>query len=234
MITLYSFGPNLGLADPSPFVLKVDCYLRATGLEYETRPDFGNLKKAPKGKLPFIVDNGKTIPDSTHIIAYLKETYGDQLDQELNPEQKAIAHALCRMLDENLYWCMVYSRWIDDTGWSVIKPAFFGMLPFPLKVLIPTLARKGVKKSLYLQGFGRHKKDELLQIAKKDLTALSDLLGTKDYFLIDKVTTLDICAFGFLAQFIVPEFESEFNKLAKSYPNLVAFVERMKNQYYKD
>jgi len=52
MITLYGFSPNFGLADPSPFVLLVDCYLRATGLDVETISDVNNLKTASKGKIP--------------------------------------------------------------------------------------------------------------------------------------------------------------------------------------
>ncbi|MFQ5659172.1 MAG: glutathione S-transferase family protein [Gammaproteobacteria bacterium] len=233
MITLYQFGPNFGLADPSPFCLKVDLYLRAAGLEFESKPDFNNLKHAPKGKLPYIGDADRIIADSSFIIDYLKQHYGDPLDQDLNPEQKAISHAFKKMLDENLYWCMVYSRWIDEKGWKIVRRTFFVGMPLPLKMIIPELARKRVKKSLTNQGLGRHSHNEILEIATKDLTALSELLGTKDYFLINKVTTLDVCAYALLAQFIVPEYESEFIDLARSFDNLVAFVERIKENYYR-
>ena len=234
MIRLYNFGPNFGLPDPSPFCLKVDLYLRATGLEYEIDSNFNNLKKAPKGKLPFISDGDKTIADSTFIIDYLKQYYGDPLDQDLNPEQKAIAHGLKRMMDENLYWCGVHARWIDEPGWQVVKQAFFGKMPFPLRAIVPTLIRRGIKKALHAHGLGRHTHSEILDVTKKDLTALSDFLGTKDYFLINKVTTLDVWAYAFLAEFIIADFESEFNDLAKSFDNLVGFVDRIKDKYYSN
>ncbi len=234
MIRLYNFGPNFGLPDPSPFCLKVDLYLRATGLEYEIDSNFNHLKKAPKGKLPFISDGDKTIADSTFIIDYLKQYYGDPLDQDLNPEQKAIAQGFKKMLDENLYWCAVYARWIDEHGWKVVKQAFFGSMPYPLRAIVPTVAQSRVKKTLHAHGLGRHTHSEILNIAKKDLTALSDLLGTKDYFLINKVTTLDVCAYAFLAEFIIPDYESEFNDLAKSFDNLVRFVDRIKDKYYSN
>ena len=232
MITLYNFGDFFDLPDPSPFCLKVHLYLKASGLEFTTESGTKYLRTAPKGKLPYIDDNGTIVADSNFIIDYLKSKYGDPLDSDLNAEQKAVARAFSKMLDENLYWCMVYSRWIDERQWPTIKKLFFGSLPFPLKLIVPGIARSGVKKSLFGHGIGRHSQEEILQIAKKDLTALSDYLGSKDYFLINKLTTLDVVAYAYLAELIIVPFDGELNKLARSFDNLVAFVERIKKQYY--
>jgi len=65
MITLYSFGPGFGLPDPSPFVTKAEVLLKMAELPYRT--DTTGFKKAPKGKLPYIDDEGKMIADSTFI-----------------------------------------------------------------------------------------------------------------------------------------------------------------------
>ena len=234
MITLFNFGPNFNLPDPSPFCLKVETYLRATGLEFTIVSDLNNLGSAPKKKLPYIIDNGQVIGDSAFIIEYLKDTYGDPLDQDLNPEQRAIARAFSKMLDENLYFCMLYGRWIDPAAWPVVKQTFFGSMPFPFNKIIPFTAQRSVKKSLQAQGIGRHSHAEILSVARQDLTALACLLGTKDYFLINKPTTLDICAYAFLAQFMIPQYKSGFNDLGRSFTNLVAFVERLKMRYYPE
>jgi glutathione S-transferase len=233
MITLYNFGPFQGLADPSPFCLKVDCYMRAAGIEFETKSGPQYIGKSPKSKLPYIEEDGKVICDSSFIIEHFKEKYGDALDKDLNAEQKAIARAFSKMLDENLYWCIVQSRWIGE-GWPIIKEEFFGKMPFPLKLLIPTIAQKKVRKSLYMQGIGRHNEQEILDIARKDITALSDYLGTKDYFLINKPTSLDVSAYAFLSQTIVPDIKCELNEVAKSFDNLISFVHRMKTQFYPE
>ncbi len=233
MITLYSFGPFRGLADPSPFCLKVDCYMRAAGIEFRTLSGVDYIGKSPKHKLPYIEDDGKVIGDSSFIIEYLKEKYGDVLDKDLDNEQKAVAHAFMKMLDENLYWCMVHSRWTGE-GWPQIKQDFFGKMPFPLKIIIPGIAQKRVRKSLYQQGLGRHSEQEILNIARKDITALSDYLGTKDYFLINRPGSLDISAFAFLAELMVPDINCELNKLALSFDNLVSFVDRIKTQFYPE
>ncbi len=73
MITLYSFGPGFGLPDPSPFVTKAEVLLKMAGLPY--RVDTGGFNKAPKGKLPYIEDNGEMIADSTFIRWHLEKKY---------------------------------------------------------------------------------------------------------------------------------------------------------------
>lgn len=61
MIKLYGFGQAFGVADASPFVVKVDLFLKLSGIEFEYIGDFNQLKKSPKNKLPFIDDNGKKL-----------------------------------------------------------------------------------------------------------------------------------------------------------------------------
>ena len=230
MITLYNFGPFQGLPDASPFCLKVDCYLRATGLDFKTKSGANYVGKSPKKKLPYIEDGGKTIGDSTFIIDYLKEKYGDKLDGDLNVEQQAIAHAFKKMLDENLYWCLVHSRWIEN--WPVTREVFFGAMPAPLKLIIPGIVHSGVKKSLHYHGMGRHSDVEIHQIGRRDITALDNFLGNKDYFLLNRPTTLDIWVYAILAEMIVPDLKCELNDTAKSFDKLVKFVERMHKQFY--
>ena len=96
MITIHSFGPAFGLLDPSPFVTKAEVLLKMAGLPYTT--ETGGLGKAPKGKLPYIVDDAETIADSTFIRWYLEKKYHIDFDPGLNAEQRAIAWAFERCL----------------------------------------------------------------------------------------------------------------------------------------
>ena len=233
MITLYNFGEWRGLADPSPFCMKVDCYMRAAGIEFEVKSGAQYLSKAPKKKIPFIEDEGQLIGDSAFIIDYLKKKYGDPLDAELTSEQMSVTHAFSKMLDENLYWCLVKSRWIGDQ-YPQTREDFFGDMPPPLKWIVPVLAQRGVKKTLYLHGIGRHSDEEMLEIARKDFQALSDYIGDKDFFHGKGPSTMDVIAFAFLVEFIKPDVKLPLNEMARSYPNLVAFVERLHQRYYVD
>ena len=120
MITLYQFASTWGIPNLGQFNVKVETYLRMVDLPYEvvaTMP-----LKAPKGKLPFIEDDGEKIADSHFIVEYLKEKYGDRLDSHLITEQRAIMTAMQRLLEEHLYWIGMYARWqYTDENWQIIK-----------------------------------------------------------------------------------------------------------------
>lgn len=234
MITLYSFGPAFNVQDPSAFVLKIDAFLRFTGIPFQSVAGVDNLGKAPKKKLPYIEDNGKTIADSYFILDYLKQEYKPTIDDHLSEEEKAYSHLLTRSLDENFYWLVVYSRWMKDDTWPLIKKEFFGKMPFPLNIIVPKVAHNSVKKNLQGQGLGRHSEEELIQLYIHSLDSLSTLLGNKSYFFGNKVSSFDATAYAFLASVISTTLENNFNSIAKGYDNLVEYCQRIEEQYYKE
>jgi len=232
MIKLYGFGGAFGVLDASPFVVKVDCFLKLAGIEFEYIGDFNNIKKSPKNKLPFIEHNGKKVADSAFIFKYLTEQYDIKIDAHLNEQQKAQAALFSHALDESLYWGLVYSRWIKEDTWPVINEAFFGQLPMPLKWFLPKMIRKGVSKTLKSQGFGRHSETELLTIVDEHFAALSTLLADKDFFFGDKPSSFDAVAYAALCEFISVDFFNSFNQQARKYDNLVQFCQRIEGKYY--
>ncbi|OZG74514.1 hypothetical protein BTA51_05810 [Hahella sp. CCB-MM4] len=234
MITLYGFGKGMGTLDPSPFVLKTHTYLRLAKLEYQVVNRIGNLQKAPKGKLPFADIDGKRIADSSFIIEYLTDHYQITLDDWLTEEQKALAFLVSKALEEHFYWCLVWMRWVDPAGWEQISRVFFGGLPFPLRALVPLVARSGVVKASKSQGIGRHNRDEILKIAEKTLRYLSVFLADKAYMMGDKPCSLDATGYGFLAQTILTEFDSDVCEMARQHENLVAYCRRMQEEFFPE
>ena len=105
MITLYTFGPAFGLPDPSPFVTKAEIFLKMAGLAYRT--DTSGFSKAPKGKLPYIEDAGMRIGDLTFIRFHIEEKYQFDFDRGLTAEQRAVAWAFEKMVEEQLYFALV-------------------------------------------------------------------------------------------------------------------------------
>lgn len=232
MINLYGFGQSFGVIDASPFVVKVDLFLKLAKLEYTFLADFNHLKKSPKNKLPFIEDAGKKIGDSHLILQYLTQKYDIKLDDFLSAEQKAQAALYTKALDESLYWCLVYSRWVKEDTWPIVRDTFFGELPVPLKWFLPNIIQKDVKKTLVRQGFGRHSEAELLSISDEHFAALSTLLGDKDYFFGEQICSFDTVAYAALCEFISVDFFNNFNQQARKYENLVQYCQRIEKNYY--
>ena len=233
MIALHGFAENLGLIDPSPFVLKVETYMRMADINFNRNTDANNLKNAPNGKLPFINDAGKIIADSQFIFEYLKEKYVN-LDENLTQQQKAQAYLITKSLDENLYPCLVYSRWICDDTWPTVKKAFFGDLPIFLRTVVPKLVRKKVTRDLLGQGLTKHSCKEILHICNQSFQALSDLLADKDYFFGENPSSLDAAAYGMLVSFIKADLKNPFNDLGQNFSNLVQYCDKINHQYYSE
>ena len=231
MIRLYQFQPAFGLPNASPFCMKVENYLRMAGLPYEIAPRASHFR-APKGKLPYIEDNGKVVADSSFIIEYLKSAYGDTLDAKLTPLENAQAVALRRMMEENLYWLLVYARWVEPQGWEATKQEFFKPVPALLRGFVSSMARRGITRQMWGHGMGRHGAEEIYHIGRTDITALADFLCDKPYFMGEAPTSLDATAYAFLANIILVPLDSVLKQHALKYPRLEAYCQRMRARYY--
>lgn len=73
------------------------------------------------------------------------------------------------MIEERLYWVLVYARWIDEENWPKTINFWFGSLPPILRTLIPIVARKQVRKNIKAHGIGTHSEAEIYAFAEKDL-----------------------------------------------------------------
>jgi glutathione S-transferase len=231
MIKLYRFGPGLNMIDPSPFALKMDLFLRITNTPFEAIQNAKNLQKAPKGKLPFIDDDGTVVADSLFITNYFGTKHVIDLDDHLNAEQKAQSHFMTHSIEQSLYWCIVYFRWVDDKNWLIIKDTFFGDMPFPLKQIVPSIARKSTIKSLHNQGFGRHTEQEILHIAKTHFESIDLFLVGKKFAFNEELSLVDVILFSFLSQIALCSIESPLKDLLHKYTNVVDYCQRLNDVY---
>lgn len=234
MLTLYKFGPAFGVPDASPFCVKLETYLRMAGLEFRVEKGAQNLKRSPKGKMPFIDHDGTRIGDSELVIAYLKKTFGDTVDGHLSSEQKALALLVQRTLDEHCYFGMVYSRWLDDANWPVVRDGFFRTVPGPLRGIVSSMLRKGVAKSLHGQGTGRHAPADIYAMAVADLKAVLELLGDKPFFFGDTPSSIDAVIFSYFINGRIPLIASPMRDFLNGEPRVAAYCERMYARYFPD
>ena len=116
MITLVTLPPAFGLRNVSPFCLKVEMLLASLELPFELE-EINNPGKAPRGKVPYLIDDGVTIPDSELIAEHLERKTGGSVYAGLDDRQRAEGVALARLCEDHLYGLGVASRWLDDHGW---------------------------------------------------------------------------------------------------------------------
>lgn len=230
-IKLHQFPTALGVPNLSPFCMKVEVWLRLAGLDYEIKwtPNPG---KGPKGKLPFIRDDGNVIADSQHIIEYLEKTYDTRLDANLSADQKAIAHAFGHMLSEHTYFALLYHRWINPAVWPITRSMFFGPLPPGLRQAASAYVQRKTRRDLHGQGLGRHSPEEIDRRAGQDLAALAEDPDVKLYFMGDKPTNIDAAIYAFLANMWEIELDTPLKALVGRHKNLVAYCDRMRGRCF--
>lgn len=235
LVTLHKFIPAWGTPDISVFCSKAETYLRMAGFEYRTAVT--DSRKAPKGKCPYIEHQGAVIADSSAIVAYLEARAPRPLDVALTAEQKAISAAFQALFEEKLYFAIVWLRWMEPSGWEIYRPvllslaAELGVPRLIARMIVPSL-RRGMRRTLALQGIGRHTPDEIRSIAQDQLTAISDWLGDRPFMLGDEPHSIDATAYAFLIGILWAPFEGPVKAHALRLENLSRYCERMKARYW--
>jgi|SRR5579871_2680246 len=232
MITLYGFGPAFELPDPSPFVMKTDVQLKMSGLPY--RFERGGPQAAPKGKIPFVDDDGVRIGDSTFIRDHIEEKYGIDLDRALSPDDRARAWAIERMLEDHLYFALIHARWLNDANFAKGPAHFFDGVPEEHRAQARRDGQARVRATLHGQGLGRHSAEEIADLGQRTLRALSRILGEKAFLFGNILSSVDATAFAMVAGVLTPFFETTLRTRALNYENLVAYSERMMQRFYPD
>jgi glutathione S-transferase len=232
MLQLHVYGPHFGMPDASPFCIKGLLLMKMSGLPFEaTKMSF---KRAPKGKAPYLVDGDQTIADSHFIQRHLETKFAVDFSGGYNKEDLAKAWAVARMLEEHFYFLIVHYRWADDNNFWKGPAQYFADVPAPLRPFVTRLVRRNVRKTMHLQGLGRHSSDELLSLAKGDVEAVETLLGDNPYFLGDQSSGIDATVCSFLWSSSSTYFDDPLGEHIRSRPKLVKYVERMGKQYFPE
>lgn len=230
MIKLYTFGPLHNLPDGSPFVIKAMLLMKFAGLPYQERT--GGPHKAPKGKLPYIEDDGDVIADTAFIRFHIENKYGFDFDAGLDARDRAIAWAVEKMCEEHLYWAQLYTMWMDDGNFERGMARYLEVAPAPLRPLLKRYLRKRIEKTLKMQGFGRHSREELEKLAIRDIDAIAAILGDKPFLMGDKPCGVDAIVWAQLAAFTAPFVQSPIGLATRKYGILVDYVDRIGQTYF--
>lgn len=226
MIELVTLPAAFGMRNISPFCLKAEMLLTALEIPFE-RTELADPRKAPKGKLPYLVADGQVIADSELITEYLDGLTQGRVYAGLSPGQKAQGVALARLAEDHLYWIMVASRWLDESWWPNVVEGFFGFVPMPFRLLASGLARRQVKQAYYLHGLGRHSLEEQRGFAMRDLQALEDSVPDSGFLFGETPSIFDFTVAGMMAGIYDNQPPTWLTELAEGYAGLKDHTERV-------
>ena len=219
MLTLYSYPSLFGVADNNGYGLKVYAFLRLAGVAFRHEHIF-DASQAPRGQLPYIVDDGQAIGDSEAIIAHATAKYGLTIDAALSDAQRRADLMVTRLLDD-LYWVMSYSRWQDERYWPAFRDA---LLREHSQLDAPGLLKAKAHNALryHYQGIGRYEPDAAMARGLADLEVLDGLVAGGGY-VHDGAgpTRIDAGLYGFIANIHYYDIDTPLKRFVDTHPSLV-------------
>ncbi|MCX7630720.1 MAG: glutathione S-transferase family protein [Geminicoccaceae bacterium] len=216
---------------PNPFVLALETWLRLAELPFTVENSLRG-EWLPDARLPRLRDGARLIVGLDAILDHLKASRGIDPDAALAPHQQAEAKALRRLLEDHLYFAILWARWFDPDAEARYDREVVAPFHPLLRPIARSLLRLRVGRLLDLHGLGRMHADAILALARDDLDALSRYLGDKPFFMGEQLTTLDAIVYGFLANVYYLPIGARLKKLAYDFPNLVSFCETMEAGVY--
>jgi glutathione S-transferase len=218
MLTLYSYPELFGVADNNPFGLKVFAFLKLAGLPFRHEHIF-DAKAAPRGQLPYIVDDGEHVGDSDTIIAHLIDKYRLPIDSALTETRRNTDLMIRRTLDD-LYWVMSYSRWKDPQFWPLFRDA---MLAAHASLTAGGMeaARKFNFQRYHYQGIGRYEPEDVYKRGIADLSAVASLIGERGFMFGPQPTSIDAGIYGFVANIYFYDIDTPLKQFVAAHRNLV-------------
>jgi glutathione S-transferase len=227
MITLYSYPELFGVADNNGYGLKVFAFMRLAGVPFVHEHIF-DASAAPRGQLPYIVDNGETIGDSETIIAHLNRKYALAIDAGLDAAQRDRDLLVTRLLDD-LYWVMSYSRWKDERYFPAFRDALLREHP--------QLTVEGLRKAqefnfqrYFYAGIGRYAPEAAYARGLADLGVLARLVPANGYVHGPQPSSIDAGIYGFIANIRFFDIDTPLKRFVAAHGNLVRHCEAVHAQ----
>ena len=236
MLTLYRTGRYEALGDISPFVYKLETWLRMADIPFETqiltaRPA---IKMAPRNLIPFVDLDDERIGDSSLIINRLIELHSDPLnDSRLSIEQRNLGELIKTLCEHELYYIQIYGRW-EDADWEPFARFILeseGMPGFLIGILKGQIKRFP-KKLLDGYRLGRFDHEHVRTLLSEKLTQIESYIDQKPFLFGDEPTTYDAGLYATLTSFVHFPIDNPHVEIARSHSGIVQYCDRIKDTYF--
>jgi len=232
MITLYGMHPAGGLRQISPFVAKVEMALRYLKADYKNESVglFKINRMSPNGKVPWIKIDDFELGESDAIIEHLVQMFDSDLLESLSSDDQILGTALKRLTEKNLYWYMVWSKWMTAESREEIIECFFPHYPKFARKLGSNYAIRLHTSFSKVHGIGGLTEAAREAEATTDLLTLSNQLEKNDFLLGQDITVFDFSIASMLASILFHIPKTWLTDLAEDYPIFPAYLRRVSDR----
>ncbi len=231
MLELQTYPGAFGSPSASPFGVKALCLLEMAKVEYTVNHS-ADPRKAPKGKLPVLIDGDKVIADSDFIREHLEATQNIDFDAGLSERDRAISRAFIRMAEEHMYFALTCDRWLIDANWEQVKAQFFDKIPALMRGFVTNMIRKKVRAQAHAQGMGRHSVQEQLARVDKDIAAVAALLDGQKFLFGDRPTAADASVAAILLSMANSPTPTALSRRVGDDAVIMAYLDRVKGAIF--
>lgn len=225
-LKVFTFSPAWGLPTSGPFALKLLKWLALAGLPY-TQVIEQLSQKGPKGKNPWIELDGERIGDTEIIIDLLARRTGFDIDAGLTPDQRALSHAVRRMMEEHFHMVLEWELFVHPAGLEGMRQIVAETAPGPVASLATAYVSRHFARQLHARGIARHAPELIAAKARADLDAVEALVGSGPFLVGPRPSMADISIYGMLMPMARWPMKTPAADSIKARPRLMAYLERL-------
>ncbi|KAH8883646.1 hypothetical protein GQ53DRAFT_663510 [Thozetella sp. PMI_491] len=247
LLTVYTIDKDPKKYSLVSFATKLHFRLRYAGIPYID--GVGSRGEAPKDKIPYVKfhSTNELLGDSALIIKRLIEMgKTEDLTAGLSPETRATDFSFRSMIDEKMYFLLLYERWYENYK-EMRDHGPLAHLPGGIRHVAVAVLLQYVRLMLYFQGTGRHKLDEIKHLRGEAIAAMADFATvanemardrpeTEPFWILGgpKPTEADFSLFGYLSGLLVTPTQPATVALIRQSPALMSYVQRIHKTYFSD
>lgn len=231
-IKVFQFPRMFAVPNLSPFCCKLETWLRLAHVPYEV-VDTRDPRTAPRGKLPFIAEDGVRIADSSVIIEHLCRTRSIDLDAHLDDAQRATALLVQRTLEEHYAFVLAYTHLVRDEGTRYTR-ARFDAIPALVRPFVAHAVQKSVRTLLWHQGLLRSTHEEIVDASIRDWRAVLSFMSNGPFFFGELPSNVDATVFGTLATTLLTPIDTPIRAFLRDQPKAVAYAEGMRTRLFPE
>jgi glutathione S-transferase len=229
-LTLYQYPGIQRGGTLSPPCGKVQMALRYKGLEFEIK-NLGTPNAVKRvnlrGRVPALQIGETLVADSSDILSELEARFPDPPLEPADPQLRLEALFWEDWADECLYFYAVYLRWVPAAHFAQLKQSVFSRLPWPMRAIVPIIAKRTVRHRLAGQGTGTKPEVVVWAEFRNALDRLDARLAARSFLVGESLSRADLAVICILDQLLSETIPPGLMSELESRPALRAWRERV-------